>query len=747
MAVVVGWQHGPDDDEDVAGPVEADLPCPDPEDLHDPAQLPPGWVLAAADPAALPGQWVDAGMSAWFSHTNRAALALARWLLETSRAQPGTRERVPDRARAGKIVAASLGWSQTYAAARVEFARQVLERLPALGEAMATGVLEEHKAAIFTTTLAELDTTQARTVVERVLPAAPRLAFQALRRRIEQAAEALDPDWAAARRAAAITRRRVSFAIAPSGAAELCGLDLPEEPAQDAHDRIVALGRAVAKRLRAAGLDAPVGPIESEVMLTLTGPDGAGLWDHDVVEHVVTRFGGPAGDDTDPEDGPDGPNDLDGPDADGPGDGGRVDDLEHGSPHHNSSGDNSSGDNSSGDNSSGDSSSDNNSSCGDSSCGDDSADDREGTVLRGAHRQEPAAGEAPAPWRASFTPRVVLRVGLRTLLGLDRRPGEIPGRGTVVSHVAVSMAWARTHSTWRLLLYDRDGALEYVLTIHPPRSGRPVPHAQQRRHHLIEVTAFTEELEALHHTLATDQPGADQPALDLPGLDPPAATPLRDALVPGDALGLLERAARALTRARARPADQHPANTRAEAGNRFPSAALRAWVQARDRTCRSSGCHADAVGCDIDHTTAVTDGGRTIASDLGAVCRRDHRFKHDPDSGWTVHQPSPGRFEWTAPTGRLHVVEPEPYDPLPDPVPRTEDDADSLPGVPLHPPGPPPPPGQPRRNRHGHLTDAALATTDRLRRRALDRANGESDDPAPSPDQACDDRRPEEPPF
>ncbi len=88
----------------------------------------------------------------------------------------------------------------------------------------------------------------------------------------------------------------MSFAIAPSGAAELCGLDLPEEPAQDAHDRIVALGRAVAKRLRAAGLDAPVGPIESEVMLTLTGPDGAGLWDHDVIDHVVTRFGGPTPD-------------------------------------------------------------------------------------------------------------------------------------------------------------------------------------------------------------------------------------------------------------------------------------------------------------------------------------------------------------------------------------------------------------------------------------------------------------------
>jgi hypothetical protein len=155
-------------------------------------------------------------------------------------------------------------------------------------------------------------------------------------------------------------------------------------------------------------------------------------------------------------------------------------------------------------------------------------------------------------------------------------------------------------------------------------------------------------------------------------------------------------------------------------------------------------CTADAVGCDVDHTLAVVDGGRTEAGDLGPFCRRDHTFKHDPETGWTVRQPSPGRFEWTAPTGRLHVKEPEPYDPLPDPVPRTDPDHRHLLGLTGEPPPPAPPPGSPRRNKHGFLTRAALDTAARLRRRAR-----EQTEPAPEvgTQPNPDDRFPEEPPF
>ncbi|NMO91168.1 HNH endonuclease signature motif containing protein [Actinomycetospora sp. TBRC 11914] len=716
MTVAVSWQAEPDE-EPLAEVVE--LPCPDVEHLHDPAELPPPALLLAADPVELPGQWVDAGMSAWFAHTNRTTLALARWMLETSRAQAGTRERVHGRRRAGKIVAASLGWSEAYAAQRIEFARQVLERLPALGEAMADGRLEERKAGLFTSALADLDTAQARTVVERVLPDAPRLPFGVLRARIEAAAEAVDSDWAAAWRAAAIARRRVTFRVAPSGAAELCGLDLPEEPAQDAHDRIVALARAVARRLRAAGADAPIGPIRSEVMLTLTGPDGAGMWDADVVEHVVSRFGDDSdggADPDDPDDGPDdeGPDDEgpddEGPDDEGPDDEGPDDEGPDGGPE-------------------------------DDRARDDEPDTDEPDDLGSRERPSQASGpddaareKQPTPWRVPFVPRVALRVGLATVLGLDRRPGHLPGRGPVTNQVAISMAWNRPHSTFRLLLYDPDGALDHVLTVRPPRNGPPPPHAAQRRHHVVELTAYTHELDAPTAALADPTRG------ELPGPTP------RDALVPGDALTLLERAGRALKRARARPPEEHPARTEAEVGNRFPSAELRAWIQARDRTCRHVACTADAIGCDVDHTVAVVDDGRTEAGDLGPFCRRDHAFKHDPDSGWTVRQPRPGRFEWTSPTGRLHIKEPEPYDPLPDPVPRTDPDHHYLLGLTSEPPPPAPPPGSPRRNKHGFLTRAALDTAAHLRRRAREQprpATETETETDPNPDE----RFPEEPPF
>ncbi len=738
MTMAVGWRTGPDED-DVLDDELLDLARPDPEDLLGPTDVPPAALLLAADPTSMPGQWVDLGMSAWFAHTNEAALQQARWILETSRAQAGTSQRVLDRPRAGKIVAASLGWSEGYASTRIEFAHQVLERLPALGEAMADGRLEEHKASIFTTTLADLDDTQARSVVERVLPLAPRLPFRALRLKIEAEAEAVDDGWAAARRAAAIARRRVSFRIAPSGAAELCGLDLPEDPAQDSYDRIVALGRLVARRLRRAGLDAPKGPIESEVMLTVTGPFGPGMWDTDVIDHVVDRFGGPTDEDggSDDED-PLGPND-DGPDHDGPDDGGPDD----GGPDESGDPDDRGPDLDDQPDDSGSRLDDGGAPAGpadgparaartdDQSPADDGLD--------GAH-PDPEASGGPhdrVPWRVPFAPRVALRLGLKTLLGLDRRPGEIPGRGPVVNAVAVSMAWARAHSSFRLLLYDHHGALAHVLSVRPPRTGRSVPHADQRRHHLVEVTAYTSELDALAAALGHEHP--DEIPEILQGTAPATS------VIPGDALGLLARAARALARARERPADEHPAHTRADAGNRFPSAALRAWVEARDRTCRTPACDADAVTCDIDHTLAVTDGGLTTADGLGAVCRRDHTFKHDPTSGWTVDQPTAGHFTWTSPTGRTHHVDPDPYDPLPGPVPRADGRRASVAGGLYASPPRPRPPGSPRPNRHGHITQASRDTAARLRERARDTNEVHTDDTAP--EATPDDRYPEDPPF
>jgi hypothetical protein len=650
-------------------------------------------ALLSVDPAQLPGQWVDAGLSAQFEAANRQAWQVCRWMLECSRAKAGTRERVTGRKRAGKIVAASLGWSEGYAASRIEFARQVLERLPRLGEWMRSGRLEERKAADIVELVADLDDAQAREVVDRVLEAAPGLAFTALRLRVAREAAAVDPGWAERRRAAAIACRRVTLRSAPSGAAELCGLDLPEDPAQDSHDRIVALGRAVSARLKRAGVTGvSVGQVESEVMLTLTGPAGAGMFDLDVVDHVSAHFGGPT-DNDDLDDGPDnGGPDNGGPDSSPDGEGGPDD---HGGPDDNSPDDNSPDDNG-------------------GPAGRDHRSARTGgTHLGGGpagpRRSRTARATAPV---VAFRPRTVLRLELRTVLGLDGRPGELPGRGMIINSAAVAMAWARTHGRWRITLYDDDGALEHVLSVRPPATGPP-PAGDRRRHHVVEITAHTRDLEDL------------RTALD-PARSPAQLAEEEPLTARGDPLEFLRRAARALARERARPSDEHPARTSAEAGSRFPSTRLRDWVTARDRTCRTPGCAADATGCDLDHTLAVIDGGRTVAGDLGPFCRGDHLFKHDPDNGWSVVQPRPGRFEWTSPTGRVHVREPEPYIPLPDPVARTGPppallDHERRPGL----------PGRPRPNKHGLVTDASLATAAHLHRRAR-RSAGE---PVVSPDE------------
>ncbi|HVX44380.1 MAG TPA: HNH endonuclease signature motif containing protein, partial [Mycobacteriales bacterium] len=109
-----------------------------------------------------------------------------------------------------------------------------------------------------------------------------------------------------------------------------------------------------------------------------------------------------------------------------------------------------------------------------------------------------------------------------------------------------------------------------------------------------------------------------------------------------------------------------------------PSPALKAYVQARDRTCRFPTCQAPAHQSDIDHTTRFHNGHQpgtdqnpgTIPDNLSALCRQHHRLKDHPASRWKVRQPTEGQFHWTTPTGRTYNTEPEP----PINIPETGDE-------------------------------------------------------------------------
>ncbi len=302
--------------------------------FDDPRPRPELTAALQADFSGLVGQEVEAGLVAASHAGNHAAWARCRWLFEACRSRAGTTVRVESEARAALIAAAALHWSPAMAAARLEFARQVLVRLPALGDGMRDGWLDEDRAAIFVAILRELDDAQAREVLERLLGRAARLTHRELARQVEKAAGDVDPSWYEARRAAAVARARVVARSAPSGAAELSGLDLPEDDALAAYGHVVAVADAVRAAVRARGGDVGKGITEAHTYLRLLSRDLLGADDATVVATLTEELlhrSDPARDDEGPDgsgpaddgDGPDGGGpDGCGPDGDGPDDGG-----------------------------------------------------------------------------------------------------------------------------------------------------------------------------------------------------------------------------------------------------------------------------------------------------------------------------------------------------------------------------------------------------------------------------------------
>lgn len=90
-----------------------------------------------------------------------------------------------------------------------------------------------------------------------------------------------------------------------------------------------------------------------------------------------------------------------------------------------------------------------------------------------------------------------------------------------------------------------------------------------------------------------------------------------------------------------------------------PSSLLRHLVQVRQRTCSFPGCRRPSTRCDLDHTRAYDQGGRTCECNLSPLCRRHHRAKQA--AGWRLEQPQPGILTWHLPHQRSYQQAPEPY--------------------------------------------------------------------------------------
>ena len=99
----------------------------------------------------------------------------------------------------------------------------------------------------------------------------------------------------------------------------------------------------------------------------------------------------------------------------------------------------------------------------------------------------------------------------------------------------------------------------------------------------------------------------------------------------------------------------HPADAPPEPGY-TPSAALAAFVRARDLTCRWPGCDHPAMHCDLDHTIPHAQGGPTHAANLKCYCRTHHLVK--TFWGWRDQQLADGTLILTSPAGRTYVTTP-----------------------------------------------------------------------------------------
>jgi hypothetical protein len=288
---------------------------------------------------------------------------------------------------------------------------------------------------------------------------------------------------------------------------------------------------------------------------------------------------------------------------------------------------------------------------------------------------------------------------LSTLLGLDDHPATLADLGSTPAGTARAVAATHGAARWHVLVHDDvDATLRHLLVLRaPPGASRNERH----RRRIVEITAPAALLDAL------DRHGTDDPWL-------------------GEVLA-------ARRRSEALDPEQHPATTSRDADRRFPGAALARWIDARDDVCVAPGCRTPAARCDHDHTRDWLVGGRTQADELGGLCRRDHRAKHE--GGWHHDQPAPGRFVITDPTGTVHHTASRVVRPLPDPLAPGD-------AFPLDLLGRREPPERPdytaRPTRDGRYTAEALATAAHLTRRRAERV------PGPEPGPIADD---EEPPF
>ncbi|MGH3896779.1 MAG: DUF222 domain-containing protein, partial [Pseudonocardiaceae bacterium] len=490
-----------------------------------------------------------------------------------------TRRVLPDEFSADEVRAA-LVLTRRAGQAQFWLAHDLVKRLPQVHAAMDAGVLDEPRARLFSEWTIELSPEQARAVCSALLPRAPKLTTVQLIEQIKKMAIAIDPEWARRRYEQALADRKVVGYRNPDGSANLSGYNLPLDRVAAASGHIDALAKAVKR----AGDARPIDHIRADLFLGMTDGSYTGLDDTAIIE-LLTTAPAPDADQPDSDDGGGGggeDNDDSGPDDREPNGGEQV--AEDG--------------------------------------GNESADDEAADVGPvevapeggGAGGEEPGECRSPAsaapttrPARTTVGAGLELRVRLSTLLGLDQYPAELAGWGFVHAELARDLATTLGGAQWRFAATDEDGQLTHCGITRARPLGTLTRSATCRA--IVELQVTSTALRDL---------AADPTTL-------------------GDWTGVVADVAHQL-------AHDSLDGGRYDAGadRRAPGAALRRYLEIRDRYCTMIGCRAPAHTADKDHTVDYAIGGATVGPNLGDACRHDHRLKGE--GGWALQQPAPGVF-------------------------------------------------------------------------------------------------------
>jgi len=262
----------------------------------------------------------------------------------------------------------------------------------------------------------------------------------------------------------------------------------------------------------------------------------------------------------------------------------------------------------------------------------------------------PAAGSGAVLGRRRGGLR--LWVGLGTLTGWDRRPGELLGWGPVHAELARAIAAADTLSWW-CVRTSPDGTPQTIVPLRTrPAVARPGAAAGVWGEVWIQVT---DPMWTLLRHGGGRRAGPD-------GLPDPG----------GGWHRVLEEITTRLATTRAGPPNRDPTA-------RLPGRALRRWIAVRDRRCPFSGCQMPAHRGDADHSRPHAHRGPTIDTNLTMPCPSHHRLR---EHGWRLHHDPhrPGHVQWTSRLGhRYHRRPPPGLDTLPDPAATALRDHDADP--------------------------------------------------------------------